>query len=195
MFTYIDSSISNNSVSYKYIFFIYSQLNVKTVLFQIIPFSMSTQFSSIWPIDRTLSDATTPGQSGSCSDGSEEVLRISQSYSITGTSPLNCLSSYTGHSLGGSYCSAKKQLVYSTAPVNWAGFFRFVHSPYINFPYTFTHTYRPIVTVIILVNKIADLSSNSIWYYKYLLRPEKNQKSIYSPFLLLYVTRKAWWGF
>ena len=30
-------------------------LNVKTVLFQAIHFSISTQFSSIWPIDRTLS--------------------------------------------------------------------------------------------------------------------------------------------
>ena len=40
------------------------QLNVKTVLFQTIQFSISIQFSSIRPIDRTLSGATTPGQSG-----------------------------------------------------------------------------------------------------------------------------------
>ena len=44
-------------------FFVYARLNVKTVLFQAIQFSISTQFSSIWPIDRTLSGATTPGQS------------------------------------------------------------------------------------------------------------------------------------
>ena len=31
-------------------------------LFQAIQFSISTQFSSIWPLDRTLSGATTPGQ-------------------------------------------------------------------------------------------------------------------------------------
>ena len=30
-------------------------LNIKTVLFQAIQFSISRQFSSIWPIDRTLS--------------------------------------------------------------------------------------------------------------------------------------------
>ena len=36
----------------------------KTVPFQIIQFCISTQFSSIWPIDRTLSGATTLGQSG-----------------------------------------------------------------------------------------------------------------------------------
>ena len=39
-------------------------LNVKTVLFQAIQFSKSSLFSSIWTIDRTLSGATTPGQSG-----------------------------------------------------------------------------------------------------------------------------------
>ena len=34
----------------------------KTILFQPIQFIISTQISSIWPIDRTLSNATTPGQ-------------------------------------------------------------------------------------------------------------------------------------
>ena len=79
---------------------------------------MSTQFSSIWPIDRTLSGATTPGQSGPGSDGIEGVLRIPQSSSITGTSPSDCLVAYPRHSYvaGGSYLSAEKQLVYSTAP-------------------------------------------------------------------------------
>ena len=40
--------------------FVYTQLNVKTVLFQTIQFSISTHFSSIWPIDRTLSGTNTP---------------------------------------------------------------------------------------------------------------------------------------
>ena len=40
--------------------------------------------SSIWPIDRSLSGATTPGQSGAGSDGNEGVLHIPQSSSITG---------------------------------------------------------------------------------------------------------------
>ena len=62
----------------------------KTVLFQVI----STQFSSIWPIDRTVSAATTPGQSGPRNDGSEGVLHILQSFSITGASPSDCLVSY-----------------------------------------------------------------------------------------------------
>ena len=54
---------------------------------------------SIWPIDRTQSGATTPGQSGPGSDGNEEVLHVPQRSSITGTSSSDCLMSYTGHSL------------------------------------------------------------------------------------------------
>ena len=37
----------------------------------------------------TLSDATTPGKSGPESNGNEEVLRISQSFCITGASPAD----------------------------------------------------------------------------------------------------------
>ena len=66
----------------------------KTVLFKVIQFSISTQFISIWPIDRTLSGASTPGQSGPGSDGHKEVLRIPHISSITGASPSNCLVSY-----------------------------------------------------------------------------------------------------
>ena len=69
-------------------------------------------------MDRALSGATTPGQSGPGSDGNEGVLRTSQSSSITRASPSDCLVSYGGHLLvgGGSYLSAEVQLVYSTAP-------------------------------------------------------------------------------
>ena len=66
----------------------------KTILFQTVLFSISTQFSSIWPIDRTLSGATTPGQSGPGSNGNEGVLHIPQCSSITGASPSDCLVSY-----------------------------------------------------------------------------------------------------
>ena len=66
----------------------------KTVLFQTIHFSISspfqyqtssisiysvyTQFSSIWPIDRTLSGATTPRQSGPESDGNDGYSTFSK---------------------------------------------------------------------------------------------------------------------
>ena len=79
------------------------------------------QFSFIWPIDRTLSGATTLGQSGPGSDGNEGVLHIPQSYNITGPSLSDCLASYTGHSLRReSYSSAEVQSVYSTAPAHLA---------------------------------------------------------------------------
>ena len=68
----------------------------------------------------TLLGATTLSQSGSGSNSNKGVFHIPQSSSITGTSPSNCLVSYPGHSFGESYPSAEKQLVYSTAPADWA---------------------------------------------------------------------------
>ena len=75
--------------------------------------------SSIWPIDRTLTGATTLSQSGPGSDGNEGVLCIPQSSSITGASMSDCLVSYPGHSffLGeGTYLTAEMQSMYSIAP-------------------------------------------------------------------------------
>ena len=81
---------------------------LKTVLFQAIQLSISTPFSSIWPIHMALSGSTTPGQSGPGSSGSEGVLRIFQSSNIAGTSPSDCLGSYPGQALGETYFSAEK---------------------------------------------------------------------------------------
>ena len=53
----------------------------------------------IWPIDRTLSDVTTPSQSRLESDGNEGVLYIPQSSSITGALQSDCLVPYLGHVL------------------------------------------------------------------------------------------------
>ena len=115
-------SIANNSIKYQP--FIYTLLNVKTFqfLFQTIQFSVSTQFSSIWLIDRTLPGATTLDQIGSGSDDNKGVLCITQSSSITGASPSDCLESYTGHSLEESCPFTQKQSVYSTVlpAANWA---------------------------------------------------------------------------
>ena len=77
-----------------------SSLNVKRVLFLAVQFRTSSQFSSIWPIERTLSGATTPGKSGPWSDGNERILRIPKSSNITEASPSDCLVSYPGHLLG-----------------------------------------------------------------------------------------------
>ena len=62
---------------------------------------MSNSF--IRTIDRTLSGATTLGQSGPGTDGNEEVLCIPQSSSITRASPLHCLMSYPGTLVGGEW--------------------------------------------------------------------------------------------
>ena len=79
---------------------------VQTVLFQTVHFRISIQFSSIWPIDRTLSGATTPGKSG------PGVLRIPQS--ITGASPLDFLVSYPGHLL---FCREAVGVFYNSSPL------------------------------------------------------------------------------
>ena len=79
---------------------------------------MSNTF--IWSIDRTLSGATTPGQSGPGSDVNEGVLRIHHSSSIMGALPSDCLLTYPGHSLGETYFSAEMQSVYSAGPVDLA---------------------------------------------------------------------------
>ena len=85
-----------------------------------IQFSISTQFSSIWPIDRTLISATTPGQSEPGSDGNKEVLHIPQSSGITRTSLSDCLVSYPGHMLWGFYLFAEMYLMYFTDPATLA---------------------------------------------------------------------------
>ena len=58
---------------------------------------MSTQFSSIQTLDRTLSGTATPDQSGPGNDSNKGVLHIPQRSSITGTSPSDILVSYPGH--------------------------------------------------------------------------------------------------
>ena len=123
-------------------------INVKSVLFKIIQFSISKfyfeQFSLAQacslnakkppvnsnhglvlfnPYIGPFSGATTPGQSGLGSDGNKGELRIPQSSSITGTSPSDCLVSYQDTRWEvGSYPSAEKQSEYSTAPADRAKF-------------------------------------------------------------------------
>ena len=50
--------------------------------------------SSIWPINKTLSGATTPGLSGPGSDVNEGVLCIPESSNFTGASPSDCVVYY-----------------------------------------------------------------------------------------------------
>ena len=92
----------------------------KSSSFQTIQFSISTQFNSIQSIDRSLSGATTLGQSGPESDDNDGVLCIPQSFSVTEASPSDYLVLYPRHSLEKSYPSTVMQSVYSTALANRA---------------------------------------------------------------------------
>ena len=89
--------------------------------------------STILPINRNLSNATTPGQSGPGNDSNERVLRILQSSRITWTSPPDCLVSYPRHSLGESYPSAGMQSMYSAAPADLAIRYYIIFRYYISF--------------------------------------------------------------
>ena len=85
------------------------QLNGQTVLFQTIQFNASNLFAqfkcqTVWPIDRTLLGATTPGQSGPGSDDNEaysafpkapalleshqQTFSVIPGYSLEGVLPL-----------------------------------------------------------------------------------------------------------
>ena len=97
----------------------------KTVLFRKIQFSINTQFSSIWPIDSTLSGATILGQSEPGSDGIEGVFHILQCTNTTGPSPSDCIVAFPGYSSGEFYPYADKQSVYSTAPIRLGKVFFF----------------------------------------------------------------------
>ena len=93
-------------------------LYIHTVLFQTIQFSISTLFSSIYPIDRAYPVLSLRPKVELEAIAIEGVLRIIQNSRITGASPSYCLMSYPGHSLGKSSPSAKRQSVYSTAPAD-----------------------------------------------------------------------------
>ena len=110
---------------YKSTIFFRTQLNVKTVLFQTIQFSISRQFSFISPIHRTLTGSTTSRLSGPWSNGKEVALRIPQSSSITGASPSNCLVSFQDTRGGGGFTPLQRsslwilQLQLTFGPVSW----------------------------------------------------------------------------
>ena len=74
---------------------------------------------TIWLIDRTLSGATTPIQSGPGRDVNAGVLCNPHISSSTGASQSDCLVSYPGYSFGESYTSAEMQPVYSAAQTDW----------------------------------------------------------------------------
>ena len=78
--------------------FVWTQSNDQTVLFLTIQFNRNHLFAlslNVKEFYLTLSGATTPSQSGLGNDGNEGVLCISQSSSITRSSPADCLEGLT----------------------------------------------------------------------------------------------------
>ena len=78
----------------------------------------SAEIQSVYSIALADRDENQMGQSGSGSNGNEEVIHFPQNSSITGTSPSDCLVSYQGHTLGKSYLSKEMLSVSSTAPAD-----------------------------------------------------------------------------
>ena len=76
--------------------------------------SIGHRFSSIQPIDRNLSVATTPKW---VNWGAMAITELS---AFPKASPSDSFVSYLGHSLGESYQSAEMLSVYSAAATNWA---------------------------------------------------------------------------
>ena len=74
-------------------------------------------------MDRILSGATNPGQSGPRGYDNEGVLCIPQSSDISGALPSDCLILYARHLLQWSYSSAEIQSMYSVAPADWVVLF------------------------------------------------------------------------
>ena len=90
----------------------------KTVLFQVIQCSISTQVSSIWRIDRTLSGATTLGQSGPGRDGNDNLHSPKLQHNWNLNIRLICVISRTLVEV--SLTPLQRRMVYSTAPADWA---------------------------------------------------------------------------
>ena len=130
-FKQFSKSIKLNASKYYYVS-LTIQLNIRhlfTHLNDQIQFSLSIvpclhtvkcKNSSISAIDKILSGATTPGQSGPVNKGNKGVICIPQSSSITETSPSECLVSYSRFSLREYYPSAEMESEYSEALADWA---------------------------------------------------------------------------
>ena len=92
----------------------------QAVLIQTIQFSISMQLVLFNPLIGPYQVLPFLTRVDLGANGNEGVLCIPQSSNITGTSPSDCLVSYPGHTLVGSYPSEEVQSVYSTTPANWA---------------------------------------------------------------------------
>ena len=96
--------------------FYFKQFNLACHLF-----AHNLNIKQFYLIDKTLSDASTTGQSGPRSNGSGGVLHIPHNSSITGASPSDFVVSSPENLLvmEMSCSSVEMQSLYSTSPANW----------------------------------------------------------------------------
>ena len=78
----------------------------------------------MWPMDRILSGATSPGHSGPGSDGNKRATLHSPKLQHYWSFTIRLFSVISGHSLGESFPSAEMQSVYSTVPDDCPSFWR-----------------------------------------------------------------------
>ena len=118
------------------------QFSVSTLFkYQVIRFTISTQFSSIWHIDRTISGAATLSQRGPGSDDNKGVLRNPPNSSITGTSPSDCLVSYCCIAIHICIQNRHRE-IQNTYAETQANFLSFRYKRFINFCLQFFDTSR-----------------------------------------------------
>ena len=102
-------------------------------------------------MDRILSDAITLGQSGPGIDGNEMILHILQ-ISKARASLSDCLMSYQVTCWGWFYSSVEMQLVFSTAPADWADNRLWL----LSIPHLFKHMTK-------FTHFVADLFCTAVW--------------------------------
>ena len=91
----------------------------KTVLFQTTQFNISTHFSSIWPIDRTVWCY----HFGTYWIAMKRYFAFPKAPSLLEPHHQIVYCHISGHSFGKFYPSEEKQLMYSIAPTDWAKYF------------------------------------------------------------------------
>ena len=108
----------------QFILALVGSLNIKTVPVQVIQFSISTQISSIWPIDRTLSGATSPKWIWKHWQwrGDPHFPKLQHYWNLT----VRLFSVISRTLIGGVLPLTKKQLVYSIARANWVTYWYWV---------------------------------------------------------------------
>ena len=128
-------------------------------------YSFQCQIVFIWPINMTMSAATTPGPEWILGAMAiKGIFHIPQSSSVTGTSPSDCLVSYQGHTFGGGRvltflqrCS--RSILQPQPPVDKALVYVLNKWNYLSHGKA-SGTYRPVHNTSVAVSHLLNMTSN-----------------------------------